>query len=132
MTICSRRRQCRLSSRMVLFAVMLQAVSATAPAVCAGMSASPESAAHAGHVASITVAEVGDDSTCDCGPGQPAESGERELGSCATAAHCVSSPAVVAGASMPVGPAIEIRALDHVCAQPQPVAHSHPTPPPRV
>jgi hypothetical protein len=132
MTICSRRRQYGVSSRMVLFAVMLQAVAATAPAVCAGMSASPESTTHSAHIGSVSVAEVGGDSACDCGPGQPAESGERELGSCSTAAHCVSSPAVVAGPSMPADPAIQIRSLAHVCTQPQLVALSHPTPPPRI
>ncbi len=132
MNIRALRRHTRLFSRTILFAIMLQTSAATAPAVCAGMSSSPESTAHAGHFALVSEAEFGNETSCDCGPGEPAQSGEHETGSCTMAAHCVSSPAVVAGASVLDDSVSEARMLAHPCARPRLVALSHPTPPPRV
>lgn len=132
MTIRVLRRHTKLYSRIVLFAVMLQAAAATAPAACTEGSPAPESIAHAGHIASASEAELGNDTSCDCSPSEPAESGERELGSCVMAAHCVSSLAVLAEASVLVSPAVQIQAVPLLCVQLQVVALSHPTPPPRV
>lgn len=143
MTICSLRRHYRLTSLVVLSALMLQAAAVTASAACAAMSPLPEITDHAGvtgeshealagHFDSVSEARVDNDYPCDCGPGEPAESGEQEAGSCAMGGQCMSSPAVVAGASVLAEPAIEIRALDTVCARPHPVALSRPTPPPKV
>jgi hypothetical protein len=132
MMIRALRRHTKLYSRMVLFAMMLQAAAATAPAACVEMSPAPENTVHAAHLALTSEAEFGSDTSCDCSPGEPAESDERELGSCVMAAHCVSSPAVRAGAIVLASPAIEIQAVPHLCVQPQVVVLSHPTPPPRV
>jgi len=132
MTIRALRRHTKLYSRMILFAVMLQAAAATAPAACIEMSPAPENTAHAGHLASASEAEFGNDTSCDCSPSEPAESGGRELGSCVMAAHCVSSPAVLAVGSVLASPAVQIQAVAHLYVQPPVVVLSHPTPPPRV
>ena len=132
MTIRALRRHSRSSSLIILFAVMIQAAAATATVACPEMTPASESTAHSGHLVLPADIQVGSDSSCDCSTGEPVESDENEIGSCAMAAHCVSSPAVVAEGSMLTVPAIHVRAVEHPRVRAQLVTLSHPTPPPRV
>ena len=111
---------------------MIQAAAATATAACSEMTPAPESTTHSGHLVLPADTQLDSDSSCDCSTGEPVESDENEIGSCAMAAHCVSSPAVVAEGSGLTVPAMQVRAVEHPRVQAQVVTLSHPTPPPRV
>ena len=134
------RRHYRFPVRVIVLALMVQAIGAMAPAVCTAMTSS-DSGDHAAltadrvegnahHFEASHSAETEADS-CQCST-TPGESDEQEAGSCLMASHCVSPPATMSAANQSCDLIDADAAPSHPDTHPRPVTLAHPTPPPRA